>query len=104
MPPVSVSLLGIPHDENSSFMRGPATAGSMIWAVQMLLNWSWSPIWFRLHAIWPAFGVIVAIFALIVAFIAMNWRTDRTAAWLFVPYGLWVAFASSLNLSVALLN
>jgi tryptophan-rich sensory protein len=48
--------------------------------------------------------VIVSIFALIVAFIAMNWRTDRTAAWLFVPYGLWVAFASSLNLSVALLN
>jgi len=87
-----------------SFTRGPATASSMVWAVQMLLNWSWSPIWFRLHAIWPAFGVIVSIFALIVAFIAMNWRTDRTAAWLFVPYGLWVAFASSLNLSVALLN
>ena len=33
-----------------------------------------------------------------------NWKVDRVSAWLFVPYGLWVAFASSLNLAIALLR
>ena len=87
-----------------SFLRGPTTASSVIWALQMLLNWAWSPIWFRLHAVWPAFAVIIAILALIVGFIAVNRRSDRISAALFVPYALWVAFASSLNLAVALLN
>ena len=76
----------------------------LIWALQMLLNWAWSPTWFVLHLLWPAFILIVAIFALILAFIATTWRTDRVAAGLFVPYALWVGFASTLNLSIALLN
>ena len=48
--------------------------------------------------------MIIAILALIIAFIAATWRSDRVAAWLFVPYALWVAFASSLNLAIAVLN
>ena len=75
-----------------------------LWVTQMVLNWAWSPIWFRLHAPWPAFVVIIAILALIIAFIAATWRSDRVSAWLFVPYALWVAFASSLNLAIAVLN
>lgn len=87
-----------------TFLRAPSGSAMMLWGGQMLLNWAWSPIWFRLHAPWPAFVVIVTIFALIVAFIAASWRPDRVSAWLFVPYALWVAFASTLNLAIALLN
>ena len=87
-----------------TFLRS-ATSGSMLlWVLQMVLNWAWSPTWFTLHLLWPAFAIIIAILALIVAFILSSWRSDRVSAWLFVPYALWVAFASSLNLSIALLN
>jgi tryptophan-rich sensory protein len=34
----------------------------------------------------------------------MQWREDRIAALLFVPYACWVAFASVLNLSINVLN
>jgi translocator protein len=42
--------------------------------------------------------------AAILAFIATAWRQDRVAAWLFVPYAAWVAFASVLNGSIWALN
>jgi tryptophan-rich sensory protein len=76
----------------------------LIWAAQMALNWAWSPVWFQLHQPWAAFAIIVAMLVLILAFIRRSWSSDRVAAWLFVPYALWVAFASSLNLAVAVLN
>lgn len=87
-----------------TFLRAPRSVEMALWVGQLLLNWAWSPTWFTLHAIWPAYAIIVAMFVLIVGFIVLSWRRDRLAAWLFVPYALWVAFASTLNLAVALLN
>lgn len=87
-----------------TFLRNRTAPAMIIWAAQMLLNWAWSPVWFQLHQLWLAFAIIVAILALILAFIWQSWRADRVAGWLFVPYAVWVAFASSLNLAAAVLN
>jgi benzodiazapine receptor len=87
-----------------TFERDPSSLPMLLWILQMILNWAWSPTWFTLHLLWPAFGIIIAILAMIVGFIVANWRRDRVAALLFTPYALWVAFASSLNLSIAILN
>jgi benzodiazapine receptor len=87
-----------------TFLRAPHSAAMGLWVAQMLLNWIWSPTWFGLHLLWPAFAIIVTILAVIVAYIVANWRVDRAASLLFVPYALWVTFASTLNLSIALLN
>lgn len=87
-----------------AFLRDPAGPSMIIWGAQMLLNWAWAPVWFQLHQLWPAFAIIVAILALIVAFIWWSWRRDRIAAALFVPYAAWVAFAATLNLAAAVLN
>lgn len=87
-----------------TFLREPGGAAMKFWYGQMALNWLWSPTWFALHWLWPAFAVIIAILALILAFIAQSWREDWISAWLFVPYAAWVAFASLLNLSIAVLN
>ena len=87
-----------------TFLAEPNGLGMKLWYGQMVLNWLWSPVWFSLHLLWPAFIVIIAIFALVLAFIANRWDRDRLSAWLFVPYALWVGFASLLNLSIAVLN
>lgn len=87
-----------------TLLRNRTAPAMIIWAAQMLLNWAWSPVWFQLHQLWLAFAIIVAILALILAFIWQSWRADRVAGWLFVPYAVWVAFASSLNLAAAVLN
>jgi tryptophan-rich sensory protein len=87
-----------------TFLAEPNGLGMKLWYGQMALNWLWSPTWFSLHLLWPAFVVIIAIFALILAFIFNRWDRDRLSAWLFVPYAAWVGFASLLNLAIASLN
>lgn len=86
------------------FMRDALSLPMGLWGVQMLLNWLWSPVWFTAHQPWTAFAIIVALLVTILAFIAMTWRHDRVSALLFVPYAAWVAFATTLNLSIAVLN
>lgn len=87
-----------------TFLAEPLGTGMKLWSAQMVLNWLWSPIWFELHQAWLAFAVIVAIDAVVLAFIANRWSRDRLSAWLFVPYAAWVLFASVLNFSIAILN
>lgn len=80
---------------------GPALAA---WAAQMVLNWAWSPAFFQLQAPWLAVAIIVATLVATIAFIALAWRIDKRAAWLFVPYAGWVGFATALNVAIAALN
>ncbi|MEP7240506.1 MAG: TspO/MBR family protein [Devosia sp.] len=88
-----------------SFSADPSSGQTIAWILQMILNWAWSPTWFTLHLTWPAFVLIIAILALVLAFIVISWRRgDKVSAWLFVPYAAWVGFASTLNLAIAVLN
>jgi tryptophan-rich sensory protein len=87
-----------------TWRRAPSGPAMQLWAGQMLLNFSWSPIFFRAHLIEAALVVIAGLLLVIVAFIARSWRSDRVAAWMFVPYALWVVFALSLNAGISWLN
>ena len=82
----------------------PRSAAMALWVAQLALNFSWSPVMFTMHAIGPALAVIGFLLLAILGFIARQWRHDRLAAWLFVPYAAWVAFAALLNYSLYLLN
>jgi tryptophan-rich sensory protein len=75
-----------------------------LWWGQMALNFLWTPVFFAAHQIDLAFIFILMMLAAILAFIATAGRQDRVAAWLFVPYAVWVAFASVLNGSIWALN
>ncbi|UFZ07094.1 tryptophan-rich sensory protein [Bradyrhizobium ontarionense] len=87
-----------------TYERVESGAVMQVWWGQLLLNFAWSPVFFTAHLMWVALGIIVSMFVLIVTFIVLQWRADRIAALLFVPYACWVAFASVLNLSLNLLN
>lgn len=75
-----------------------------LWWAQLALNFLWTPVFFAAHQIGLALVVILLMLAAILAFIVTAWRLDRVAAWLFVPYAAWVAFASLLNGSIWMLN
>jgi tryptophan-rich sensory protein len=75
-----------------------------LWWAQMALNFLWTPVFFGAHQLGLALVVILLMLAAILAFIATAWRQDRVAAWLFVPYAAWVAFASMLNGAIWMLN
>jgi benzodiazapine receptor len=75
-----------------------------LWLAQMILNFLWSPIFFTLHHIAFALAIILTLLAVIVGFIWVQWRENRPAAVLIIPYAAWVAFASLLNYSLYRLN
>ncbi len=75
-----------------------------VWVAQLLVNFSWSPIFFSAHRIDLALGVITVLFAAVVAFVVVTWRRDRLSAMLFVPYAAWVGYATVLNASFLYLN
>jgi tryptophan-rich sensory protein len=78
--------------------------GFSLWVAQMALNFAWTPVFFLLHKPVLALAIIVALLAVILAFIKMKWPQDRVSAGLFVPYAAWVAFATLLNASIVALN
>ena len=82
--------------------RGGLAVG--LWFLQMALNFLWSPAFFGAQN--PGLGlmVILPLLAVILVFIRERWNRDRIATLLFVPYALWVAFASALNIGIWWLN
>lgn len=75
-----------------------------LYGLQLLLNLTWSFLFFGLQQIGLALlEICFLLFAIIATTIAF-WRIDRIAGLLFVPYMLWVSFATVLNASLWLLN
>lgn len=87
-----------------TFRRDAGGTAMKLWAAQLALNFLWSPVFFAAHIVGAALAVVVLLFAAIVGFIAATWTVDRPAAWMFVPYAAWVAFATLLNASIWVLN
>lgn len=81
-----------------------ARAPLVLFALQLALNLGWSIVFFGLHAIGAAVVVILALEAAILATLLAFRRIDGLAAALLVPYALWVAFATALNVAIWRLN
>lgn len=75
-----------------------------IFVGQLILNTLWSIIFFGLHSPGGAFIEIIFLWLAIAATIVAFAKISKTAAWLLVPYILWVSFASYLNYSIYVLN
>ena len=83
---------------------GAWSAALALWCVQIVLNGAWSWLFFRRHSIGAALVDVLLLLAVIVAFIAAAAPISALAAWLFVPYLLWVAFATALNARIYVLS
>jgi len=81
--------------------RGLALA---LFAVQFALNLAWTPLFFGLHRVGAALLVIVAMLAVAIATTVMFGRIRPLAAWLMVPYLVWISFAGVLTWRIGQLN
>lgn len=75
-----------------------------LYFVQLGVNFSWSIIFFRFEALWPAFAVIMLLWIMIIAMISCFRKISPCAAYMNIPYLLWVTFATYLNYMTAYLN
>ena len=74
------------------------------YALQLVINLLWTPIFFRLERYWLAFGILILLWIAIGNMILKFRRISPKAALLQVPYLLWVTFAGYLNFMIARLN
>jgi len=76
----------------------------ILFGIQLVLNTIWSIIFFGLHSPGGALIEIVFLWLAILATIVAFYKISKPAAWLLVPYILWVSFAMYLNYAIWVLN
>lgn len=76
----------------------------LIFYLQLVLNVVWSVIFFGLHSPILAFCELIMLWFAILFLIINFWRVSKAAAYLLLPYILWVSFAGILNLFIVILN
>jgi tryptophan-rich sensory protein len=76
----------------------------MLFALQLLLNFAWSPVFFRLHQVGTALSIIAAMVVGCFVLILVVWRIRPLAGLLLYPYLGWLMFAGLLNFEILRLN
>ena len=82
----------------------PVRAAITLFGAQLSLNTIWSILFFGMRSPSLGFAGIVLLWISIVLTMRDFHRLDRRAAYLLVPYILWVSFASILNFAIWMLN
>lgn len=80
------------------------TKGYIYFALQLLLNVIWSPVFFLMKNIGLALIIIILLDLFVLMTIRNFYRISKTAGMLLVPYFLWIIFATYLNVSYFILN
>lgn len=75
-----------------------------IFLLQLAFNFFWSILFFNLQAFGAALVWLLILWGLILWMIVAFRKVDPLAAWMQIPYLLWVTFAAYLNYGVWMLN
>jgi benzodiazapine receptor len=75
-----------------------------LFVVQLVCNFAWSPLFFAAHEATLAFYLLLVIFALATVTTVLFGRIRALAAWLMVPYLVWLGFASGLAYDIDRMN
>jgi tryptophan-rich sensory protein len=78
--------------------------GLNLYVVQLVMNFFWSLIFFNARTYGFALLWLILLWVLVLWMILTFRRTDRTAAWLQLPYLAWLTFAAYLNWGIWMLN
>ncbi len=68
-----------------------------LYAIQLILNWSWTPLFFYCHLTGFSLLILGCMDILVGALIWLSYPNIRSVSLLMIPYLLWILFASYLN-------
>ena len=89
---------------NSSKMAKDKKGYIIVFIIQLIVNFLWSPIFFAAGGLWLAVPVIFALDILIIILMVQAKKVNTVSVVLLIPYLIWILFATYLNISFALLN
>lgn len=98
---MGISMWLVWKSNTSETVKQPAL---YFFAVQLVLNFFWSIIFFKQEQIGWALVEIGMLWIFILITIFAFSKIDARASWLLVPYISWVSFAAILNYSIWTLN
>lgn len=75
-----------------------------VYALQLVFNFFWSIFFFNFEWYLFSFFWLIALWVLILRTILLFYPISKIAAYLMIPYLIWVTFAGYLNLGIYLLN
>ena len=75
-----------------------------IYALQLAVNFFWSIIFFRWGMYLFAFVWLLLLIVLVAVMIKRFWKVEPKAAYLQIPYLIWLLFAAYLNFAIFILN
>ncbi len=94
------SYLVYRNDENPALRKNALT----VYAIQLAFNFLWSIVFFNFGWYLFAFIWLIALWILIFINIKQFYQLSKPAAYMLVPYIIWVSFALYLNFGIYLLN
>ena len=98
---MGVSLYLVWNSDGVSNEKGTAF---LFFAIQLFLNFIWSPIFFNERKFLLAFIILIFMWLFVLAMIINFYKVSKPAGLLQLPYLLWLTFAGYLNLLIYLLN
>lgn len=72
--------------------------------LQLIVNFSWSIIFFRFEALLIAAVTIILLDLLVLITMMMFRLINKLSFWLMIPYLIWILFATYLNIGIVILN
>ena len=76
----------------------------LLFSIQMILNWSWTPLFFYYHLVGISLLVLCIMDILVGIIIIKLCKKIRLVAILMIPYFIWIIFATYLSLYIYLYN
>ena len=71
-----------------------------LYVIQLILNWSWTPFFFRYHLTGLSLLILGAMDILVATLILLAYSKIRSLSLLMTPYLFWILFASYLNFHI----
>ena len=97
---VSSAIIYTHKDTQPAAVREALTA----YGSSLAFNFAWSIVFFKIRAFLLAFIILLLLLYSIVRTIVEYRKISRAAAYLQLPYAIWVTFAGYLNLAIVFLN
>ena len=92
------------HNANTPADKTASKTALIIYAVQLVFNFIWTPLFFSLGWYWFAFIWLMVMWVLIIVLTSQTRKISRFAFWMLIPYIIWCTFAAYLNCGIAILN
>ncbi len=99
---MGISAALIYNDRSAT--KAEKSSALKVYALSLIVNFFWSIIFFNLRAFLFAFIWLLLLLLLIIVTIVKYYKINPLAAFLQIPYALWVSFAGYLTFAIWYLN